>query len=164
MQASPLQHHRKINRKGSESILYPNIPPRKDPDALTFLSASAISCMASFSLPELSMASWVCRWRSDGRKTGPMFRSGRRRERSRRETSLLPLLVVLMLLLLTGCGIFFYGERERSVRAQCRHLLERAGKAVAQNAAASFARFLVILTYWHVFMRCYLLLWLLSCH
>lgn len=61
-----------------------------------------------------------------------MFRSGRRMG----ETSLLPLLVVLMLLL-KGCGIFFYGERERSVRAQCRHLLEEKGKAAAQNAAAS---------------------------
>lgn len=36
-------------------LSHPNIPPRNEPDDLTFLSASAISCMASFSLPELSM-------------------------------------------------------------------------------------------------------------
>lgn len=53
---------KKRGMEENKSILYPNIPPRKEPDALTFLSASAISCMASFSLPELSMASWVCRW------------------------------------------------------------------------------------------------------
>ena len=35
---------------------YPNMPPRNDPDDLTFLSASAISWMASFSLPEVSIA------------------------------------------------------------------------------------------------------------
>lgn len=34
---------------------YPNIPPRNEPEDLTFLSASAISWMASFSFPELYM-------------------------------------------------------------------------------------------------------------
>lgn len=52
-------------REENDSILYPNIPPRKDPDALTFLSASAISCMASFSLPVLSMAGAMGRRRAD---------------------------------------------------------------------------------------------------
>lgn len=35
----------------------PNIPPKKEPEDLTFLSASAISWIASFSFPELSISS-----------------------------------------------------------------------------------------------------------
>lgn len=128
---------REVNRDRdeNESILYPNIPPRKDPDALTFLSASAISCMASFSLPELSMASWVCRWRRDGRKTGrcsavdgeEQRRAEERRGEERREMSSL-----VLMLMLRGLRLFFYGERERSFAARCHHLLERTGNATVQ--------------------------------
>lgn len=34
---------------------YPNIPPKNEPEDLTFLSASAMSWIASFSFPELSI-------------------------------------------------------------------------------------------------------------
>lgn len=41
----------------------PNIPPKNEPEDLTFLSASAISWIASFSFPELSISS-LCRKQS----------------------------------------------------------------------------------------------------
>lgn len=47
---------------------HPNIPPKNEPEDLTFLSASAISCMASFSFPEVSIAVWaVCVCRRQGK-------------------------------------------------------------------------------------------------
>lgn len=138
MQESPLLPHTHTHTQQNDSevnrsILYPNIPPRKDPDALTFLSASAISCMASFSLPELSMASWVCRWAgSDARRTrGPMFRSGRRGEESRGERRRERERGGEEGDVSAGADAegrllrFFYGERGRSFAERCCHLVER---------------------------------------
>lgn len=51
---------------------HPNIPPRNEPDDLTFLSASAISWIASFSLPEVSMLVILMYLR--GRNYGLCFR------------------------------------------------------------------------------------------
>ncbi|KAF0027780.1 hypothetical protein F2P81_020521 [Scophthalmus maximus] len=84
--------------------------------------------MASFSLPVLSMASWVvCRWRrGDGSETVPVVpqwtEAGAEEQRSRRRR-----------MSRTGADaerlrLFFYGDGGRSFSARCRHPLDRRGK------------------------------------